>query len=123
MTGWIFVARYNNDAVVTPGVDLDIGSLRVSGRVRTSRTIRISASVRNNGSVNGPALLTIVGRQGSESVHDIALAVSDPVGNGATTIDFPSYVPATAGDIIWTATLADGDPDLDEVTATTRVVP
>jgi hypothetical protein len=119
----IFVARYNNDAVVTPGLDLDIAALRVTGRVRTSRSIKISASIRNNGSVNGAATLRIVGHRGTESVYDTALAVSDPVGNGATTIEFPFYMPATAGDILWTATLADGDPDLDEVTATTRVVP
>lgn len=118
----IFVARYNNDAVVTPDLDLDLAALRVTGRVRISRSIRISAGIRNNGTVNGTATLRIVGQRGAERVYDVVLPVADPIGSGATTIDFPSYVPTTAGDILWAATLADGDPDLDEVTATTRVV-
>jgi len=49
--------------------------------------------------------------------------VSDPAGNGRTKFDFPSFTPDAAGDINWTATIADDDPDDDVATATTTVVP
>ena len=47
--------------------------------------------------------------------------VSDPVGNGRTKFDFPAFTPTAAGDIVWTVTIADGDPDDDTATATTTV--
>ena len=51
--------------------------------------------------------------------------VSDPVGNGRTTVDFTPFTLTAAGDISWTVTIDDGDgaPDEgDEDTAVTRVV-
>jgi hypothetical protein len=51
------------------------------------------------------------------------MMVSDAVGNGRTRFTFPAYTPTAPGDIVWTATIADDDPDVDEAMATTRVVP
>jgi hypothetical protein len=33
------------------------------------------------------------------------------------------FVPTVAGDILWRATIVDGDPDIDEITAVTTVTP
>jgi hypothetical protein len=47
--------------------------------------------------------------------------VSDAPGNGQTRWDFPAYTPTASGDIDWTVTIADGNPDDDAATATTTV--
>jgi hypothetical protein len=62
-------------------------------------------------------------------VYDHTLTVTDAVGNGRTTFDdgsvpsIPPFVPTVAGDILWTATIDDDDPDIDVATAVTTVVP
>jgi len=60
---------------------------------------------------------------GAVEVYRETMDVSDPAGNGRTKFDFPSFTPDAAGDINWTATIADDDPDDDVATATTTVVP
>jgi hypothetical protein len=50
------------------------------------------------------------------------MLVSDAVGNGRTTFSFSSHDPVTAGDISWTATIDDDDPDADLAVSGTRVV-
>jgi hypothetical protein len=109
-------------------VDLDIAQLRVTKSVRLARVgpISIQLTVQNNGTEEGDTPATIVGVQDGVVVYNETLTVSDGVGNGRTKWDFPSYTPgvdgpAVAGTIVWTATIADGDPDVDEATATTTV--
>lgn len=50
-----------------------------------------------------------------EISHEIVL-VSDAVGGGGTTFDFPSFRPTALGSINWTVELADDDPDDDTAT-------
>ncbi|MFQ5804172.1 MAG: hypothetical protein ACE5JQ_14880 [Candidatus Methylomirabilales bacterium] len=70
-------------------------------------------------------------------VYNQTMRVADPEGDGRTTWNFPSYTPADqglvcsvgdktvpvmVGDIKWTSTLSDNDPDIEVATAVTRVV-
>ena len=112
---------------VAPAVlDLDIAGFRVTKRVSLShlKQVGITLTVKNNGTVNSatrPA--TVVGVQNGSQVYNVTLEVSDSVGNGRSKFSFPPYTPGTAGDITWTATIADDDPDDDTATATTTVIP
>jgi hypothetical protein len=57
-------------------------------------------------------------------VYDKTLMVSDALGQGGSKFVFPPYdtkILGVVGDITWTVTIADDDPDLDEATATTSV--
>ena len=107
-----------------PQADLDIAQFKVTKRVRLARVrpIAIQLTVKNNGIVEGDAPATVIGVQNGVEVYNETLTVSDPVGNGRTKFDFPDFVPTAAGDIVWTATIADGDPDDDTAIATTTVV-
>ncbi|UCH74879.1 MAG: PKD domain-containing protein [Rhodospirillales bacterium] len=118
--------------ITEPGVlDLDIAQFSVTKRVSASRPkpIGIKLVVKNNGTVEGSATATITGVQDGVIVYSETLQVTDPIGNGRTRYDdssippVPPYLPVAAGDILWTATIADDDADIDEATAVTRVVP
>jgi hypothetical protein len=108
-------------------IDLDIAQFQVTKRVRLSAKkdpeVAIKLVVKNNGDLNHqtrPA--TIVGVQNGVPVQTFSLDVSDPVGNGRTTFN-ESYVATAEGDIMWTVTIDDDDPDIDEARATTAVLP
>jgi len=103
-------------------VDLDIVRLKVAKRARVAQEIRIDLVVRNRGDREGARPATVVGVQDGAEVYRETLDVSDPPGDGATKVGFPPYTAAVAGMISWTATIDDDDPDVDEATATTRVV-
>lgn len=104
-------------------LDLDIAQFRATGRVRSARPkpVGISLTVRNAGTVEGGALATVVGQQNGAEVYRESVEVSDGVGNGRTRFSFPAYLPEAAGDIVWTATIDDDDPDDDVATASTIV--
>jgi Beta-propeller repeat len=119
----LFVARYMNDAVQPTALDLDIAQFRVTKHVALSRgSIDLTLVVRNSGVVNGQAQATVVGVQNGVQVYAETITVSDPVGSGRSKFDFPAFAPTAAGDITWTATIDDPDPDIDISTAVTRVV-
>ncbi|MGD8567940.1 MAG: PKD domain-containing protein [Gammaproteobacteria bacterium] len=102
-------------------LDLDIAALQVSTHVRVGKSIRLRLKVENNGSVMGQAIATVVGVQNGIEVYRLRLNVFDNIGRGDTTFDFGSYTPLVPGDIVWVATINDGDPDVDETTETTVV--
>jgi PKD repeat protein len=102
-------------------LDLDISALQVAKNGRVGKPISISLRVRNRGTVFGQAIATVVGVQNEIEVYRLRLNVFDDIGRGDTTFDFGSYSPTVAGDIVWTATIDDGDPDIDETTETTVV--
>jgi hypothetical protein len=106
--------------------DLDISRFNVTKRVSLSREkpIAIILVVQNTGTADGrecPA--TVVGIQNSIEVYNETVYVSDPVGKGPSTCHFPDCTPEDPGDIQWTATITDYDPDADEATASTIVNP
>ena len=111
----------------TPTVDLDIRSFRVERKADLNhfRRLTLRLAVESHGTNAAAGTATIVGRQGGTVVFSSAFAVTDAVGDGATTyvvrITDPSrFVP---GLVTWTATLivagdVDG-PGGDVATATT----
>jgi VCBS repeat-containing protein len=110
----------DNDGVV----DLDIAQFKVSKHIniRRAKPVDITLVVRNDGAVNSqtrPA--TVIGVQNGVQVYNHTMQVSDAVGDGRSRFAFPSYTPTAGGDIIWTATIADDDPDVDVATAETEV--
>ena len=106
-------------------LDLDIKKFSATKRVSVSKPKAIvpKLSVQNNGLIEGFANATVTGMQGAVEVYNETMPVTDAVGNGSTTYELPSYIPDTAGDIVWAAVIADEDPDDDMATATTPVVP
>ena len=85
------------------------------------KPVGIQLTVRNSGVVEGDVPATVTGVQNGAEVYNETMTVSDAVGNGRTKFEFPDFIPTDAGDIVWMATIADGDPDADEATATTVV--
>jgi hypothetical protein len=102
-------------------LDLDINTLSVSKTGRVGKSIPVKLKVENNGNVLGQAIATVTGVQNGDEVYRLRLNVYDDIGKGTTTFDFGSYTPTAAGDILWTATIADEDPDEDKAEATTAV--
>jgi hypothetical protein len=85
------------------------------------KSIPVKLKVENNGAVLGQAIATVTGVQNGDEVYRVRLNVYDDIGRGTTTFDFGSYTPTVAGDITWTATIADEAPDEEVATATTSV--
>jgi PKD repeat protein len=102
-------------------LDLDIDTLSASKTGRVGKSIPVQLKVRNNGNTLGQAIATVTGVQIGEEVYRLRLNVFDDIGKGSTTFDFGSYTPTVSGDINWTATIADEDPDEDMATAITSV--
>jgi hypothetical protein len=103
--------------------DLDITSFSASKTVSLSKggIVTMSISIKNNGTGTAPGTLTVTGQQGSNQFIHQVVKVSDAVGGGATKIKLQAYIATVTGEIHWTATLQDGDPDTDEASATTVV--
>jgi hypothetical protein len=113
-----------NVTAVAGAVDLDITSLRTTGRVRgAGQTVTVSLAVRLITTVSENRPATIVGvTAGATEVYRQTLQVNDAPGRGSTTFNFPNYITnGNEGTITWTATLVDDDPDIDQATDTTLV--
>jgi hypothetical protein len=104
-------------------LDLDIDRLMVTPSVRLSRgeSVSIALRVRNSGSADEARPATVVGEQNGAVVYTETLQVSASPGLGNVLFEFPGYTPSDTGDITWTATIADDDPDDDTAVETTRV--
>jgi hypothetical protein len=114
-----------NDPSCLEPVDLDIAKFKPKRVITPSEgnTLKIKLWVVNGGAIAGTASATVVGVQNAVEVYNVTLPVTAPVDGDRVKYNFPSYTPTETGDIQWTATLADGDPDVDEAAATTKVVP
>ena len=103
-------------------VDLDIKKFQVSKKGRLGgNPVRVNLTVRNAGDVDEPRRRWSPACRTGLPFTARPMDVSDAPGNGSTRWDFPSFTPTLSGDINWTATIADGDPDDDTATATTSV--
>lgn len=102
-------------------LDLDINKFSVTKSTRVGKDVTIKLVVENNGTVLGQALATVIGMQDDVEIYNRRLNVFDDIGKGTTTFKFQSYTAEASGDIDWTATIADGDPDNDEAMAVTTV--
>ena len=109
----------------TGAVDLDIHAFRVTRNTSVEKAqtkpIEIKLAIRNEGTVDEPRMATVVGMQNGSTVYSEMMMVSDALNDEPTTWLFPSYTPTAAGDILWTATVQDDDPDDDTATAVTTV--
>ncbi len=106
-------------------LDLDIHDFKVKkeSRLKAAQAVNIRLWVKNAGSVDGLAPATVVGSQNGAVVYQNTLMVSDRPGNeGVSKYSFPAFTPTQTGDVVWTATIDDGDPDVDTATAVTRVI-
>ena len=116
----------NGEGTFALPTDLDIKQFKASKSVsltKGSGIVSMNITVENNGTGTGPGLLTVTGEQNGVSFVHQVIEVRDAIGNGATRVTLQSYIPTEAGEILWTADLQDGDPDIDEATATTNVRP
>ena len=102
-------------------LNLDINKFSVTKSTRVGKDVTIKLVVENNGTVLGQAIATVIGEQDGAEVYNRRLNVFDDIGKGTTTFKFQGYTAEASGDIVWTATIADGDPDIDEATAVTTV--
>jgi PKD repeat protein len=106
-------------------VDLDIAKLNVTPKLRfaNKRPFKIMLMVTNEGNVDSPRPATVVGVQNGVEVYNETMMVSAPIQDDDErgVFKFPNYMPTGSGAIIWTATIADDDPDVDEATARTEV--
>jgi hypothetical protein len=105
----------------TPPCDVGV---KVTRKVRLQRgeAIIVKRVVKNDGRSNDqtrPA--TVVGTQNGVELYRETIMVADPVGNGRTSWEFPALTLTDPGDILWTATILDDDPDEDTAMAVTGV--
>lgn len=105
-------------------LDLDIKEFEAGKKFvlgTRAKPVSFTIEVKNTGRVSGKAPATLVGEQNGGEVYRKTMMVSGRAGGGTTKFVFPPYTPNTAGKILWTVTVADGDPDKDSATAATIV--
>jgi VCBS repeat-containing protein len=124
-------------------VDLDIAKFKVTPKFRfaNKQPFKIMLMVKNNGDVDSPRPATVIGVQNGIEIYNETMMVSAPVQDDdewddnnmkrndddeddddeRSVFKFPKYTPTASGIIIWTATIADDDPDVDEATTKTMV--
>ncbi len=108
---------------ITTEVDLDIVSFSVGKKLSLARVKPISAKlvIKNNGNTDEPRQATVTAEQSGQVVYSETLTVSATTDGSRTTFRFPGYTPTAIGDILWTASIADDNADVDVVTAVTKV--
>ncbi len=104
-------------------LDIDISGFSASRRVSLSRgkSVQLKLTAVNPGTVSGSADATLVGVQGGVTVYSQVVTVSLAAGATASYA-FPPYLPTALGEISWSLSIADQDPDLDLATAVSKIV-
>jgi len=126
-TGATTTTTTSTTSTTLASLDLDITKFKVTPKkvkLAKVKPFKIKLSVKNNGAVSSqtrPA--TVVGVQNGIVVYRETMDVSAAASKKTINLNFPAYTPTAAGDITWTATIADDDPDVDETPATTTVEP
>jgi hypothetical protein len=107
------------------GVDLDITRFTATKRfnLNSNKTVQISLAVKNMGTLDDPCPATVVGTQAGSQFYSKEIEVYDAIGKGPTTFDFSPVETPPVGDIVWTVTVEDEDPDVDVAVANTVVNP
>jgi len=104
--------------------DVDIARFQVTKRVSLKRVkpINIKLVAKNNSTIADFVNAIITGKQSGTEIYKKTVTIS--VRSGVqTTISLPKYIPLDIGNIDWTIEIDDGDLDVDNATATTKVVP
>lgn len=108
-------------------IDIDISTFTVSARNSLAKVAPIvpQLTVTNPGTLSsgtGLVTATLVGVENNVQIYSQTIAL-DNIAIGATAgFSFPAYTPTALGIITWTVTVTDQDPDIDQTTATTKVV-
>jgi hypothetical protein len=97
---------------VAGAIDYDIASFPVNGQRRVGQLLTPVVRVRN--AATGQQLRTarVTGTRNGVQLYNRTLQVSAAPGQ-TVPVSFPSYRPTQTGTIIWRATIADDNPDVD----------
>ena len=111
-----------------PSVDVDLDAVKLKPTKKVSLTrgkpIRLRVWIKNPGALDESRVATLSGVQGGVEVYSATLDVSDRPGDeAATKHSFPRFTPSAVGDVLWTVSIAADDPDVDAMSAVTRVRP
>lgn len=103
-------------------LDVDIDAFDVTADVQLGGSpVAISLDIRNNSNVDSAADAMVIGSQNGSEVYSETLGYLTGPSSTLQTLNFPDYTPTISGEISWTASLLDEDPDIDEASATTNV--
>lgn len=127
-TGFEIKIPMEGEGVSCKPTDLDIEMFRTQANTSISRSdgrVFMDIIVQNNGTDRCPGQLTVTGvlNGGDPFVHQVVSVYDSPDTIGPTRYRLQTYFATEVGLIEWTATLVDGDPDVDEATALTNVRP
>jgi PKD repeat protein len=103
--------------------DLDINRLSSSKRARLGqrRQISVSLVVTNSGLDAASANATLTATQNGIVVHE-EQSMLDVAAGDQTRINFRAFTPTDSGDIEWSVSIDDEDPDVDQASAVTHLV-
>jgi hypothetical protein len=96
-------------------------SANCNGKDGALHQIDLILLVRSMSAVAGCADATLIGVQNGVEVYRKTRAACPRPADGVLAVRFPSYDPRVAGEIVWTVTVNDQDPDVDVATAKTAV--
>ena len=91
---------------------------------KSANEVHLRVSIQNQGTTDPGTVLNVYGSQGNNTIRitpEEGMSVFDSPDKGRKTVRF-TYAPTAAGDILWHATLSDGDPDMDESICKTKVI-
>ena len=114
------ICAHDIDACRVP-LDMDLVKIQVPNRHRLSKgkPVTLKLRARNAGSSNGTVSVRIVATLGGATLFDETAHVFS--GKAGRYSSSAVVSPSVAGELVWTVTVADEDPDLDLETRSTLV--
>lgn len=108
-------------------VDIDITGVSATGRISLGRVkpATVTLSVSNPSTLSsgvGQVSATLVGVQNSVQIYSQTIALDNIAAGATASYTFADYTPTVVGNIDWTVTVSDLDPDVDQATALTKIV-
>ncbi len=103
-----------------PPSDYDIVGVSAPAAALVRQPITLSVTIVNAGTTDPGGMITITGTQGTKIISLASNQLFQAAPGATTTLSF-SYTPKSTGTINWTVTVVDGNPDVDQATASTNV--
>ncbi len=107
-------------ACAPPPSDYDIVGFTAPAAAIVRHPMDISVTITNASNTNPGGTITIYGQIGRKTVQVVRDQVFTVAPNATATLTF-AVTPRSVGTINWFASVTDGNPDLDEATASTVV--
>jgi hypothetical protein len=82
----------------------------------------VKVTIRKFGSATYVAQLTVTATQNGDPLFGTTQLVQQMASNGREVFEF-AVMPIVLGDVVWSATILDADPDVDFDSSSTTVVP